>query len=276
MITNQQRELRKHTIGASDAAAVLGIDPWRTPLEVYLEKVGITEKPDTQFGTPMYWGNMLEDVVAKAYEDYTGIKVRQSCGTLRHKVHEFIVCHLDRKVSGKRKILECKTAFSRDKWGEPGTDEVPLNYLVQVQHQMAVTGYDEADIAVLIGGSEFRCYTIARDEDIINRIIEVENKFWHDHVISEVPPEPSCKKDVQLLYTADNTKVIDAEQCIADAVHQLAEVKLQSKELDKQQGELENQITLYMKDATSLHYYGKEIVSWKADKNGKRQLRIKV
>lgn len=276
MINKTQHEARRNGIGASDAASVLGIDPWRTPLELWLEKVGLSQKQDDRFGTPMYWGNLLESAVADAYQDFMGVKVRKSLTTLKHKQHEFIVCHLDRKIEGKRKILECKTSFSRDKWGETGTDEVPFNYLIQVQHQMAVTGYEEADIAVLIAGSEFRYYPVQRDEDIIKRIIEAENEFWHEHVLSDVAPEPSCRKDVQLLYAANNELAIDADNETVNAVEQLSQLKSQSKENEKQQEKLEDQITLFMKDATSLQYFGKEIVSWKADKNGKRQLRVKL
>jgi putative phage-type endonuclease len=276
MLTQKQHEARRHGIGASDAASVLGIDPWRTPLELWLEKVGLAQKQDDRFGTPMYWGNLLESAVADAYQDLMGVKVRKSLITLKHRQHDFIICHLDRKIEGQRKILECKTSFSREKWGEPGTDEVPFNYLIQVQHQMAVTGYDEADIAVLISGNEFRYYTIQRDEDIIRRIVEAENEFWYEHVLSDLPPEPSCRKDAQLLYAGNNELVIDADYEVADAVEQLSQLKSQSKENERNQEKLEDKITLFMKEATSLQYFGKEIVSWKADKNGKRQLRIKI
>lgn len=277
MITQQQLQNRRNGIGASDAAAILGIDPWKTPLEVFLDKVGIAEETKVEFGTPLYWGNILEDSVARAYSDCTGEILRKSLVTLIHPGHHFIMCHLDRKIEGKRKILECKTSHMAmgDKWGDVGTEHAPLNYIVQVQHQMAVTGYEEADIAVLIGGSIFRYYTIKRDEEIITKIIEEECKFWNGHVLTLIAPPCINKGDVKLLFRQDDGEAIDATDEIAESIEKLIELKETSKNTEKEKSELEDRIALFMKGASIIQYYGKQLATWKADKNGRRSFRIK-
>jgi putative phage-type endonuclease len=278
MLTQKQHEIRRNGIGASDCAAAMGISPWKTKLELYLEKIGIIEKQETKFGTQMYWGNVLEPSVAQAYEDYTGKKLRKSLMTLRHKDHDFIICHLDRKIEGERKILECKTSSffnANEKWGENGSVDAPLYYIAQVQHQMAITGYDEADIAVLIGGYDFRCYTIKKDNEIIEKIIESHCDFWYNHVLKQIPPEPTNKADIELLYARDTGIPIDATDEVASCIDDMIELKSQAKLNDKLQKEMQDKIALFMKDASSLQYYGKELLTWKADKNGKRTMRIK-
>ena len=177
---------RRKGIGSSDASAVLGLNPWSTPLGVYLDKV--EQAPAFQMSQPMIWGLRLENAIADAYQEEEGRTIAMPA--------ERIVSHPDRawqKASVDReaadRIVELKTAGPRqaDEWGEPGTDEVPDYYLIQVQHQMAVTGRTLADIAVLIAGQDFRVYHLERSEPIIEKIIEVEADFW-DRVQRRDPP----------------------------------------------------------------------------------------
>lgn len=133
--------LRKTGIGGSDAPVVCGMSPWKSALELYLEKRGEAEPEDLSDNDAVRFGTLLEDVIADEYVRRTGRKVRRVNRQLRAKDHPFMVANLDRDVVGQPRILECKTAgiHAKDEWGEQGTDEVPEYYLLQCTHYLAAT-----------------------------------------------------------------------------------------------------------------------------------------
>ena len=183
--------IRRSGIGGSDAAAVAGQSRWRGPMDVYLEKIG-SSAPLIETER-MFWGKALEDVVAKEYARQKERKVRKSNLTLRDSSAPWRMAHIDRAVistDGVRRGLECKTAdrFSAADFGEPDTDEVPPDYLLQCAHYLGVTGWDVWDLAVLIGGNTFRTYHIPRDEDLIHDLFVLEDDFWQNNVVPRIPP----------------------------------------------------------------------------------------
>ena len=275
MLTKDQLIARRQGIGASEAATILGLSPWKTPLQLWLEKTGRIEPEEMQALSRPYWGHKLEDDAAEGYEDAVGVKVRRVKQTLYHPSYHWMFCHLDRKIVGKKKIVECKSAdaYTGTAWGASGTDQAPEAYIIQVQHQMAVTGYKEADIAALIGGNDFRYYSIPRDEELINYIIEKEAEFWRC-VETDVPPQAQCRDDVALLYKRDNGVSVEATTDIINKIEQLKEVKSVIKECETLAKDLEKDITFFLKEASSVNYCGQTIITWRADKNGKRILRI--
>lgn len=203
----QWLQARRTGIGGSDAGTILGVNPYKQPLQLYLEKRGEITEDDIDSKEAVMVGRDLEDYVAQRYSLRTGLKVERYTGMLRHPEHNFILGNVDRLVwqDGKRPQhkgeirtqhgLECKTALARfvDKslWGPDGTDEVPMAYLAQCQHYMAVTGATLWDLAVLMAGPEFRVYHIARDDDLIASMIEQYKWFWHC-VESGTPPDLDC------------------------------------------------------------------------------------
>lgn len=137
-------EVRKTGIGGSDAAAAVGLNPYKSLPELWMEKTGkVAEllKPDPNDTTePVYWGTWLEPIVAAAYTQQTGHRVRKVNAVLRHPAIDFMLANLDREVIGVPdvQILECQTAglFGARHW----QDGVPEYVQIQVQHQLAVTG----------------------------------------------------------------------------------------------------------------------------------------
>ena len=179
-------EDRKAGIGSSDAPIITGDAPrsWGDPIELlqglYGEKTGLLDAADRPDNTLMEWGRRLEDVVAAWYVDQTGRKLQRVNRRDRHPEHEWMTASLDRLTSGvkPRRVVEIKTApFGGDEWGEPGTAEIPMHVLIQVMHQLAVTGLSVADVAVLIHGSDPRIYTVERDDALIADLIELEAEF---------------------------------------------------------------------------------------------------
>ncbi|MEN3130822.1 lambda-exonuclease family protein [Bacillus cereus] len=172
-------EIRRQGIGGSDLAAVLKLSDWNSPMSIYLDKIGeLKEKPQSEYA---YWGNVLEDIVAREFMKRTGLKVRRKNEMLRSKKYPFMMANIDREVIGRKEGLECKTTteYKRSEWKG---DNVPKQYILQCQHYMAVTGYEKWHIAVLIGGNTFEFKTIERDEDIINMAIEKCEVFWNSYV----------------------------------------------------------------------------------------------
>jgi len=197
MPREQWLELRRQGIGGSDAAAILGLNPWKTPMDVWLEKTGEFSADDEPDNEKMHWGNMLEDIVAREFMARTGLKVRRRNAILQHRKHRFMIANVDRLVIGHKAGLECKTAgqYSADDWAMG----VPEYYIPQVQHYMAVTGYKAWYVAVLIGGQEFKYYKIARDEYFIRQLIESEKEFWNLVETRIPPPIDGTKASAELI-----------------------------------------------------------------------------
>ncbi|KVN53097.1 YqaJ viral recombinase family protein [Burkholderia anthina] len=183
--------VRRTGIGGSDAAAAVGLNPYMSPLELWLDKTGRADglpRPDPDdTRSPTYWGTLLEPIVAASYTKQTGNRVRRVNAVLRHPTIPFMLANLDREVVGVPdvQILECKTA------GESGArlwrEGVPEYVQLQVQHQLAVTGKSAADVAVLICGQTLEVHRIERDDSLIARLIELEARFWW-FVESDTPP----------------------------------------------------------------------------------------
>lgn len=183
--------VRRSGIGGSDAAAAVGLSPYMSPLELWLDKTGRAEglpRPDPGDTTsPTYWGTLLEPIVAAAYTQQTGRRVRKVNAVLRHQTIPFMLANIDREVVGTPnvQILECKTAgeFGARLWREG----VPEYVQLQVQHQFAVTGKVAADVAVLLCGQSLEVHRIERDDALIARLVELEAAFWR-FVESDTPP----------------------------------------------------------------------------------------
>jgi putative phage-type endonuclease len=169
-------ELRRGVLGASEAAAALGVSPYQTPVELWQRKVGLMNDQDES--EAMRWGNLLEPVILAEYQHRTG---RVVAATQEFRVHPGYPClaaTLDARCEDGR-LVEVKTANAWAKeWGDEQTDEVPEPYLIQVAQQMAVTGAAVADVAVLIGGQRLKVYTVERNEGLIGRVVAGGLRFW--------------------------------------------------------------------------------------------------
>lgn len=187
---------RNTGIGASEAAAVLGVSPWATPLEVYLRKTG--QLPPVETSEAMRRGLRLEDDIAEEYLERVGGSLETQL-FLRHPARPWMIATIDGRRSDGR-IVEFKAVGWRSagEWGEEGTDEIPGHYLCQVLHQMDVAGTDVVDVAALIGGSDFRVYHVERDDAVIDRMVEIEAEFW-GRVERQDPPRASDPADATLL-----------------------------------------------------------------------------
>ena len=179
-------EYRKAGIGGSDASVVCGVSRYKSPVELWMEKTG--QLPSQEAGEAAYWGNLLESLVREEFTKRTGIQVTKPTVIYQSQEHPFMLANVDGLCDDNSHgpcIFEAKTA-SAYKAGE-WEDSIPDEYMIQIQHYMAVTGYRGAYIAVLIGGNAFRWKFVERDEELIAMLISLEEDFWR-HVQNGTPP----------------------------------------------------------------------------------------
>ncbi|MDN7941540.1 YqaJ viral recombinase family protein [Burkholderia multivorans] len=206
--------VRRTGIGGSDAAAAVGLNPYMSALELWLDKTGRADglpRPDPNDTTsPTYWGTLLEPIVAASYTKQTGNRVRRVNAVLRHPSIPFMLANIDREIVGVPdvQILECKTAgeFGARLW----RDGVPEYVQIQAQHQLAVTGKAAAHVAVLLCGQALEVHRIDRDDALIGRLVELEARFWR-FVETDTPPpadgSESADRALRHLYPGNGSTV---------------------------------------------------------------------
>lgn len=201
-------QARKTGIGATDAAVILGLSKYKSPLALYAEKAGLVDEDDQEHDA-LEWGRRLEPVIAAKYEEVTG-RTTFDPGAFelqRNASEPWMFATLDRIVTAPPAdgalpydspgVLELKTAaaWARDQWDK----EPPPIYQVQVQHQLAVTGHLWGSIAVLIGGRTFRWQDIERNETFIARLMALEHEFWLRIQRRDPPPPDGTRATSEVL-----------------------------------------------------------------------------
>jgi putative phage-type endonuclease len=250
-------EVRKSGIGGSDAAAAIGLSPYMSPLELWLIKTGRDAnlpRPDADDTTePVYWGSLLEPIVAASYTKQTGNRVRRVNAVLRHRSIPFMLANIDREVVGVPdvQILECKTAgeFGARLWREG----VPEYVQVQVQHQLAVMGKRAADVAVLLCGQKLDVHRIERDDALIARLIPLEAAFWR-YVETDTPPpadgSESADRALRYLYPGTGGTVdFSDDRRMSSAFADLVAVRADIEQREAQEALLKQTIQQAMAEA---------------------------
>lgn len=201
-LTDEQRAARRRGIGGSDIAAILGLDPYRGPFDVWCEKSGrAAPTVDNRFTK---WGNRLEAVIADEYQERNRVALMTSTtlvhprrswhrGTPDRFVAELIPFGVQRAApAGADWGLEIKARGLRQAWRWGREDEgaagVPDEVAAQAHWYMALTEMPRWDVAVLLDGNDFRAYTLQRDPEIEGSMLDVGERFWRDHVLADQPP----------------------------------------------------------------------------------------
>ncbi len=289
MLNNQDfTQDRSQYLGGSDIGALLGVSKYRTALDVWLEK---TRRQIKQVDSlAIRFGQFAEAFVAEEYIRETGYQLRHHTNPVIHPEHSFMVGHIDRFVfrsdsdsqaplfnqDGSCRadhLLEIKTAsaYHQSDWGELGTDEVPMSYLVQCLWYLAMTNLDHAELAVLFGSHDFRIYQIERDLELEGLILDKAKAFWEVHVQNDCPPPPQNEADCHQLFSHERIgKRIEAPAHLAalpQKIHQLQEeIKVREDEISQ----MKQAIMETMQDAETLSYGGRVLATWKTPKPSQR------
>lgn len=254
---------RRNGIGGSDAAAILGLDRYKSPFDVYSEKLGLkSEEPDNE---AMRQGRDFEDYVASRFCEETGKKVRRRNAILIHPKYAFMSANIDRWVVGENAGLECKTTsvLNRAKFSQ---GEFPPNYYVQCMHYMAVTGADRWYLAVLVLNKSFHVFTIERDEAEIKALIAAEKNFWENHVLKHIPPAPdgseSTSNVIKQLFPEARERSKVALYGYEQKIERYLELDANIRDLTQQRDALKQELQLVLADAEIGRAQG-YIVEWK-------------
>lgn len=259
---NRAEWLGLRKIGSSDAAAVVGLNPYRSMYRVWAEKVGVLEAEEES--EAMRWGSLLEPVIAAEFEHRTGLVTLKNNALLEHPEHSFMTATVDYWVTenGEMGILECKnTGF----WaGVNWEGNIPDSAHVQVAHQLAVTGLKFAYIAALIGGNRLVWHRIERDEALIATLIKHEADFWAMVESRTAPALESSDNDLMSsLYPVSHDGELEfTDPSIERELLRLEEIKAQAKRLDDERDQIEANIKAAMGENERAHV-GQFKVSWK-------------
>lgn len=189
-------EYRRHGIGGSDVASLMGISPFRTARDLYFDKLNIAAvETDDSNWVALEMGHLLEDLVAKIFQHKTGFEIYQIKKMFYHPVYTFMLADLDYIVNlpnGSKAIIEIKTTNynARDKWWKDGKEVVPDYYETQGRHYMAVMDIDQVFFCCLYGKTEDEVIIreVKRDLDYEDEMIFLEQEFWENHVQAKIPP----------------------------------------------------------------------------------------
>lgn len=262
-ITEKQRQERTKYLGGSDAAGVLGMSRWQTPLQVWAYKTGQVEKDDKD-NLAMILGRRLEEVVSEMFTEETGLKVRRSNETIFHKDYPFLGANIDRAVVGKQEGLEVKTA-SGWKAKEWAGEEIPQEYILQCVHYLAVTGWKRWHLAVLIGNEDFKIKVIERDEPVIKALIAKEVLFWTEFVVTKIMPGTITARDSDVLYKLYPLATPDQTKQLSDEITGLIEQRNSSiqdvKQVEQNIDRIENEIKASLGES-EYGEAGKYLIRW--------------
>ena len=289
MLNNQDFTTnRSKYLGGSDIGAILGFSKYRTALDVWLEKTG--RETNEVDNLPVRFGSFAEEFVAREYASQTQYALLHHPKGIAHPLYPYMVGHIDRfafkdseSANGDlfhsdgscaaTHLLECKTAspFNQSDWGDLGTDEVPMSYLVQCLWYLAITNLERCDVAVLFGNSDFRIYEVYRDKELEELIIHKAASFWQDYVQADTPPPAQCESDYEHLFKkAVPGKAVEADQGVCELTQklQLLNSEIKSKELEISQ--IKQTIMGQMGEAELLTYQGQVLATWKSPKQSYR------
>lgn len=266
--TPEWLERRRSGVGSSDAPVIAG--ERGSVVELWAQKAGLVEvdEPDEDTARLFEWGHRLEPVVADWYSDQTGRKLRRVNRLLQHPEIPWAIASLDRVVEGEKRIVEIKTTRFGWKRGEP----VPGDIQTQVQHQLWVTGYDVADVAVLAGGSEPSIFEVARDDAFIDDLAFLEAEFWGWVESKTRPPmdgSENARRVLSRLHPRNDGTLIPASVEVDAIALQLRDARDIAKAAQDRADTLENAVRSLIGDADGVEGdWGR--ITWKKNADSER------
>lgn len=267
---------RKLFIGGSDAAAILGVSPWKSEFALYQEKIGeyqeeITPAKQRIFNRGKRWEPIVIEMLVDELED-RGHDVQLIKRNERYvdPEHGFLAAEIDLELmlDGEHVNGEMKTAhpFAAKDWGEEGTDEIPLYYTAQVAHGQMVTRRNKTIVAALIGADDLRVHEVCRDDELIDIIRGKEVEFW-ERIQRREPPQPTTAEDINRLYRIDAGTIMEADEELVDLIAEASNTKTNLKAAETRLDVLVTQIKARMGGTAVLMHNGQKLASWRSNKD---------
>lgn len=261
--TEEWLAARTRGIGGSDIGALLGLSKYRTPRQVWEDKTG--RSAPVEMSGPMEWGHRLEPVVLDRFAEEHGTVERYPLlpGMHHHPSVPVAYASLDgmlRLPDGSGQPVDAKTT-------RRGWDDLPESILMQLQWQMGVTGTTHGWVAALIGGSEYREYAIEFHQSVFEDALEYAQRFWRDHVLTDVPPDPTRKDDLNHVFTPEVGLQAEVPESLWEAYRVAREQETRASDWRKM---LEADLKLMVQDATEITAGGEPVATWRPTKGTTR------
>lgn len=264
-------DYRKLSIGSSEVATIVGLNPYETPYQLWRRKLGLDEPKEMTFA--MQAGIYLEDAVSRFWQDETGYEIiKSSSGTwlIQNKEKPYLQVSPDRtfwlkgmpKNNKNKGILECKTTQ-----GRIDEDDLPKHWFCQLQYQLGVAELEFGSLAWLCSGREFGYKHITLVPDFFGWLVEEVDKFWIDNIVGKKEPSAQSVKDILIKYNNHvDGKIVEVDDLIFEAYNNLKELKEEIAALEERKDALEEKIKLSFADAEAISYRGQTLATWKAPK----------
>ncbi|MHB8146716.1 MAG: YqaJ viral recombinase family nuclease [Vulcanimicrobiaceae bacterium] len=256
--------LRMKHITSTDAHAIIGdreINPYKTPMDVFLEKTGRRQPDNLDGNSAVKWGILLEDVVAQNFAsehpewEVTNPQAFFFRTDLDYPMGTSVDRLLRHRETGEKALLEIKTAARSDKWGLPGTAAIPSMYAIQVQHQMGVLEgeYQRTFVAVLVAGRDYNEYVVPRDETLLANMVKIQRDFWKNHIVPDIMPEALTYADaIGAVGEIHKEQRVTATEEMLAWVEELREIRARGKVNDLRETEIKRDLRLAMGKAAIL------------------------
>ncbi len=266
-------EWRRGGIGGSEVAALLGLSPWKTPYQVWEEKLGLAKEVEET--EAMKWGNRNEKHIIDDMLECLELRDCWLEDDDTKKVSEYMRGTADALIFETKKngrfnapgklqcIFEAKTSRNGNGFGEDGTDEIPEHYMCQVQHYLEVFDCEQAYLGCLIAGSELRIYPIPRNKDIGKLLRDTCDRFWQDYVLTKTPPPPSTYKECSKVWKKSNESYTFADQDIRDLIVKIKEGQATIKELEALVDSQKKELCTFLAESEGVQDNGKPLATWK-------------
>lgn len=233
MLTQEQLAIRDSGIGGSESASALGLSRYVTRYQLWRYKTKLDERPDIGEFEHIKWGHIIEPVLLREFSVRNKACLDSSSITHVHRKHKHMFANVDALIDGKREGVEAKNVGLRavKHWGEQGTDDIPDEYLIQTQHYMSVLDYERWHVVALIGGNEYRQYTVERNDKLIAQIEDGICEFW-DLVQSKTPPAFESAADVLLAHPLSESPVRQATAEEIEIFNRIVEMREKKRQLE--------------------------------------------
>lgn len=246
---------RSTGIGASEAAAVLGLDRFASPADIWARKVNAAPEPEERM--PMRLGKMLEPIVAELYSERTGLKVRKRSRAYYDPQHPYLYAHVDRLADGR--VVEIKTTSRLgEEWGPDGSSDIPVHVMVQALLQMRYTRRPRADVAALLWGRDLRLYQLEYDAALADDIVDRLAGFWIDYVATgTMPPVDGSDATTAFLrrrFPMDDGTTLALEPAQLPLVTRLMAARADEERARLEKQAAENELKALMGEASTLSY----------------------
>lgn len=256
---------RKHGIGGSDVSCLLGINKWKSEIQLWQDKTNQTNEVSEETEIQM-WGHIMEPILRNHFSEVTGKTVIELKAMLQHPEHPFMLADVDGITTddaGNPAILEIKTAsaYKASDWD----DGVPAYYQTQIQHYLCVTGIRKAYCVVLIGGNSFKIYEVDADDEIQSMLIAVEKNFWNkvqNMIRPEMDGSDAAKELLDSLYRGGIAEQIVMPEEAIEYVDAYIEACAEEDNAKAKKQEASNHIKEIMGDYDKATCLGHSI-SWK-------------